>query len=205
MHDDYHRSIYNCSIHVYSPAGQAIKTEIPEWNRSGVVHAAPDVNISFLKRRPEFAQMQLDQLTRLGVPVHFDQKIVTVFEAGDDSVVLETENGDQFRGDVCIDATGIGSLFSRTFAKGKSNVQDSGYAIARVAYSRTAIKPNSPAQKLLENVDVRPEFRTYLADDIHLITFLTKDYLGLALTHEVRLPFASVLLEFGTKNSSTEQ
>ena len=184
MHTDYHQNIYDCSIHVYSPSGKAIKSEVPEWNRSGAVHAAPDVKISFLKRRPDFAQMQLDQLSRLGVPVHFSKKVAKATET-QDGVVVETEDGSRYTGDVCIAADGIGSLFRRHQASGASDVQNSGYAIARVAYPRTELKDPSPAQRLLENVDVQPEFRVYLAADIHLILFLTKDYVGVALTHKV--------------------
>ena len=184
MYADYHRSVHDCSIHLYSPSGSEIHRKMPEWKQPGVVTAAPDVNVSFLNRRPDFAQMQLDQAKRLNIPIHWGDKVVAVREV-DDGVVVTTASGKEFRGHICIGATGIGSAV-KGFSTGIDNaVLDSGYAIARAAFPRDAIKDGSPASTLLKDIGNRPEFRVYLGNDLHLILFLTPDWVAFALTHPV--------------------
>lgn len=184
MHVDYHQCVYDCSIHVYTPSGIPVYSTSPEWNRPGVTHAAPDVNISFLKRRPVYAQMQLDQVNRLEIPVYWGAKVVSVSEQ-DDSVTVKTALGQEFTCDVCIGANGIGSVIPGFNTGPEIAVQDSGYAAARVAFPRSNIKDGSPASSLMTNVDARPEFRTYLGSDIHLILFLTPDWVAFTFTHPV--------------------
>ncbi|OQV08773.1 FAD binding domain-containing protein [Cladophialophora immunda] len=181
MHADYHECIYDCSIHVYTPSGVPIYSTYPEWRRAGA-HAASDVQISFLKRRPVYARMQLNQLERLGVSVLFGQKVVSVREKGDE-VVVSTASGETFVGDVCIGANGIGSSVEGFDTGPDVAVQDSGYAVARVAFPASTLKPDSPAATLMKNIDVQPEFRTYVADDVHLILFLTQDWVAWCFTH----------------------
>ncbi len=189
MHADYHQCVYDCSIHVYTPSGLPIYSTVPEWKQPGVITAAPDVDISFLKRRPVYAQMQLDQVNRLGIPVHWGEAVVAVHEQDDDDgggvVVVTTASGKQFVGDLCIDANGIGSSVAGFNAGPDIAVQDSGYAAARVAFPRNTIKDGSPASTLLTNIDIRPEFRTYVGHDIHLILFLTPDWVAFTFTHPV--------------------
>lgn len=187
MHAEYHKRIYDCSIHIFAPSGHEIKSTVPEWRRPGVVRASPDVNISFLKRRPEYAQMQLDQVERLGIPVHWGDEAVEVHES-DDDVVVKTASGKEFRGDLCIGANGISSHIPGFHAGPDFAVQDSGYAIARVAFPRSAIKDGRPAADLVQNVENKPQFRTYVGSDIHLILFLTVDWVAFALTHPVSEP-----------------
>ncbi|PVH96301.1 FAD/NAD(P)-binding domain-containing protein, partial [Periconia macrospinosa] len=182
MHADYHRNIYDCSIHVFTPSGTPIHSTVPEWKRPEVTTAAPDIDISFLKRRPVFAQMQLDQVNRLDIPVHWGDKVISVLEK-DDSVAVTTDSGRVFIADLCIGADGIGSSIPGFEAGPEVAIQDSGYAVARVAFPRNAIKKGSPASKLLHNVDVKPEFRTYVGNDHHLILFLTPDWVAFTLTH----------------------
>ncbi|KAJ9605889.1 hypothetical protein H2200_009738 [Cladophialophora chaetospira] len=182
MHADYHQCVYNCSTSVYTPSGLRIHSQMPEWKRPGVVSAAPDVDISFLKRRPVYAQMQLDQVKRLGIPVHWGENVVSVQEK-DDVVTVTTASGKHFTGHLCIGANGIGSSVPGFVAGPEIAVQDSGYAVARVAYPRAAIKDGSPASTLLEGIDARPEFRVYVGKDIHLILFLTVDWVAFAFTH----------------------
>lgn len=182
MYDDYHKCIYDCTIHVYTPSGVAIKSTVPEWKRPGTSHSAPNVDISFLSRRPVWAKMQFDQLQRLGVPVRFGEKVVSVREATD-RVVVRTSKGKELIGDFCIGANGIGSKIEGFNTGADVSVQDSGYAVARVAYPRDVIKKGSPAASLMVNVEKQPQFRTYVSDDVHVILFLTKDYVAWCFTH----------------------
>jgi hypothetical protein len=184
MHADYHQCVYDCTIHVYSPAGVPIYSTKPEWQRPGVIHSAPDVDISFLKRRPVYAQMQLDQCRRLQIPIHWGEKVVLVQEQGK-TVLVRTESGREFEGDLCIGANGIGSKIAGFETGPDVAVQDSGYAVARVAFPRSNIKDGSLASTLLTGVDAQPSFRTYVGDDIHLILFLTADWVAIAFTHAV--------------------
>lgn len=182
MFADYHQNVYDCTIHVYTPSGQPVKSTVPEWKRPGVVSSAPDVDISFLKRRPEYAKMQLDQVNRLGIPVQFGVKVMSVREEAD-RVIVTTAGGEQIEGDICIGSGGIGSAVEGFATGARPAVQDSGYAVARVAFPRDTIKPDSLAATLLANVETEPQFRTYVADDVHLILFLTKDYVAWCFTH----------------------
>ena len=184
MHADYHECVYNCSIHVYTPSGLPIHSTMPEWRQPGVITAAPDVDISFLKRRPVYAQMQLDQLNRLNIPVFWGEMATTVREQ-DEVVTVTTTSGKEFMGDLCIAANGIGSSIPGFEVGPDVAVQDSGYAAARLAFPRTTIKDGSPAATLFKNIDTQPEFRTYLGSDIHLILFLTSDWVAFAFTHPV--------------------
>lgn len=200
---DYHRTVYDCSVHVHAPSGKRVSSLVPEWRRPGVSHGAMNVKISFCKRRPDFAHMQLNQLLRLHIPVHFGQEAITVSEIGD-KVEVKTKSGDTFVGDVCLAADGIGSLFRRQIGGGVSDVQDSGAAVARVAFPREAVDPESLAWNIVKDLDVKPEFRHYLADGLHLSAFLTGDYVGLALTHPVRtkVNFVSIT-EAGLANADS--
>ncbi|KAJ5300036.1 hypothetical protein N7476_011593 [Penicillium atrosanguineum] len=182
MYVQYHNRVYDCILSVFAPGGDCIGYEVVEWNRSNDGHASPDVKISFLNRRPEYAQMQLDQLKRLAIPVHFSQKASSMSEV-DNRVIVETETGKKFSGDICIAADGLGTVFRRREEPIRSDVMDSGYSIARCAFPTSHIKPDTPAWKLVETVKEQPEFRIYLADDLHLILYLTADYVGIALTH----------------------
>lgn len=194
MHADYHREVYDCTVHVCSPDGTSITSMKPEWKRPGAVHSAPDVDISFLKRRPVFAQMQLDQCARLNIPIHWGEKVVRV-EEQQDRVCVNTTTGKVFDGDLCVGANGIGSKITGFETGPEIAVQDSGYAVARVAFPRSDIKPGSLAHTLVENVEEYPSFRTYLGDDIHLILFLTKDWVAFCFTHAVSSPSLSAFSE----------
>lgn len=184
MHADYHECVYDCTVHVYTPSGRAVTTQKPEWKRPGVKHSAPDVDISFLKRRPVYNKMQLDQLRRLGVPVHWGQKVSSVEEEAD-IVIVKTASGSIFTGDVCVAANGLGSTIPGFSTEGDVHVQDSGYAVARVAFPCNVIKEGSLAASLLVGVEEQPQFRVYLANDLHLILFLTKDWVAWVFTHQV--------------------
>lgn len=184
MYRDYHRKVYDCSVHCYAPSGKELVGMTPEWKRPGVATAAPDVDVSFIKRRTDFAQMQLDQLQRLEVPVLYGDRVVSVAEEAD-RVVVTTEAGRTYRGDVCVGASGIGSMVPGFDAGPQVQVQDSGYAVARAAFPRGAVEEGSPASSLLASVDRKPEFRTYVGKDLHLILFLTADWVGIAFTHPV--------------------
>jgi hypothetical protein len=184
MHADYHQCVYDCSIHVYTPSGMPIHSVDPEWKRPGITHAAPNVDVSFLTRRPVYAQMQLDQVNRLDIPVYWGEKVVSVCEQ-DDGVTVKTASGKEFTCHLCIGANGIGSVIPGFDTGPETAVQDSGYAAARVAFPRSNIKDGSPASSLMSNIDVRPEFRTYLGSDIHLILFLTPHWVAFAFTHPV--------------------
>ena len=185
MWADYHQCVYDCTVHVYTPSGQMVTTQAPEWKRPGAVHSAPGVDVSFLKRRPVYAQMQLDQLSRLGVAINWGQNVTSVRESHD-RVVVRTASGEQFTGDICVAANGIGSTLDGFRTAGDVHVQDSGYAAARVAFPTSVIKSDSPAASLLTDLDTQPQFRAYLADDVHLILFLTKDWVAFCFTHKVR-------------------
>jgi flavin-dependent dehydrogenase len=131
--------------------------------------------------------MQLEQLERLNIPVHWGDKVVAVRE-DEDTVHVTTESGRTFSGDLCIGATGIGRAIPGFATGPEVAVQDSGYAVARVAFPRSTIKEDSLASTLLKNVDIQPEFRTYVGKDIHLILFLTPDWVAFAFTHPVSDP-----------------
>lgn len=184
MHADYHECIYDCTTHVYTPSGQEIYSTVPEWNRSSTPHSAPDVNISFIKRRPVYAQMQLEQAKRLDIPILFKDGVVSVSE-NESFVIVKTESGKEYTCDVCVGADGIGSKIPGFTTGPEITVQDSGYAVSRLAFPRSSIRDDSPASALLKNIDVRPEFRVYVGSDIHLILFLTPDYVAFCFTHPV--------------------
>lgn len=184
MWADYHKCVYNCTVQVYTPSGQLVTSQYPEWKRPGAIHSAPGVDVSFIMRRTVFVQMQLDQLARLNVPVHWGQHVTNVQESAE-RVVVKTAAGGEYVGDVCIAANGINSTLDGFRTAGDVEVQDSGYAIARVCFPRNTIKAESPAASLLKDVETHPQFRTYLANDVHLILFLTKDWVAWAFTHKV--------------------
>jgi hypothetical protein len=129
--------------------------------------------------------MQLDQVKRLGIPIHWNDKAISAVEH-EASVTVTTNAGKVYNGDLCISASGIGFSIPGFKAGPDVAVQDSGYAVARVAFPRTSIKSGSLAAGLLENVDSQPSFRVYVGEDIHLILFLTADWVAFAFTHPVR-------------------
>lgn len=184
MYADYHRCVYDCSIHIFTPGGRPIYSTVPEWKRPGAVHSAPSVDVSFLKRRPVYVQMQLDQAIRLGIPILWNEKVVSVREQ-EHGVTVKTGSGQELTCDICIGANGIGSKIPGFDAGPDITVQDSGYAVARVAFPRSSIKDGSLASSLTKNVHLQPEFRTYVGRDVHLILFLTQDWVAIAFTHPV--------------------
>lgn len=186
MYAEYHRHVYDCTVHVCSPEGVSITAMKPEWKRPGAVHSAPDVDISFLSRRPVWATMQLQQCMRLKLPIFWNEKVVSV-EESETTVRILTASGKTFEGDVCVGAHGVASKIPGFEIGPETAVQDSGYAVARVAFPRSDIKEGSLANTLLKDVETAPSFRTYLGDDTHLILFLTKDYVAFCFTHAVSI------------------
>ncbi|KAF7192510.1 FAD-dependent monooxygenase fsr3 [Pseudocercospora fuligena] len=183
LYKAYHEHVNNCSVHVYSPEGKPVRSTMPEGRREGVTHCAPDVDVSFLVRRPHLAKWQLEQCQALGIPVHFSTKGLNVEETAD-KVIVHTDKG-SFAGDVCVAADGIGSKLPWPAPGGIATVQDSGYAVSRVAFPRTTLKQGSLARDLVdEALKHGPQFRTYLADDVHLILFITRDHVAWCFTHE---------------------
>ena len=193
MHADYHKCIYDCTTHVYTPSGQEIYSTVPEWKRTNTPHSAPDVNISFLKRRPIYARMQLDQAERLNIPILYNDGVISVSEI-DTFVIVKTKSGKEYICDVCIGADGIGSKISGFNTGPEITVQDSGYAVSRLAFPRSSIRDGSPASSLLRNIGQRPEFRVYVGSDIHLILFLTPDYVAFCFTHPVSIISAHIAM-----------
>lgn len=118
------------------------------------------------------------------MPVHWGQKVSSVEEEAD-IVIVKTASGSIFTGDVCVAANGLGSTIPGFSTEGDVHVQDSGYAVARVAFPCNVIKEGSLAASLLVGVDEQPQFRVYLANDLHLILFLTKDWVAWVFTHQV--------------------
>ena len=187
MFDEYHRHVNDCTIHMYSPSGKCLSSAVPEWNRPSIVpHAAPAVKISFLNRRSQWAEMLMNQTQRLGIPVHFNSEVVEITEF-EEHVNVRAQNGLLFEGDVCIAASGIGSGIAGLEDTGlrDTTVISSGYAAGRIAWPTDALQPGSPAIRLLDGLRQQPQFRVYLADDSHLIVFLTKDYVAWVITHIV--------------------
>lgn len=168
-----------------TPSGHVVASIKPEWKREGIVNASPEVDVSFLNRRPEYAAWQLEQVQALGIPVHFSTQAQNVTET-DDRVIIHTDKGD-FEGDVCVAADGIGSRVPWPVPGGLAAVKDSGYAVARVAFPRDTIREGSPAEAITRSIDeIGPQFRTYVGGvDVSLILFLTKDYVAWAFSHEV--------------------
>lgn len=128
--------------------------------------------------------MQLKQLERLGVPVHYGSQVVRIDE-DNDKVTCVTASGKTYEGDLCIIANGVDRAIEGG-AGTSVKVQDSGYAVARVAFPASTIKPGSPASALLKDVKEHPDFRVYVGKDIHLILFLTPDNVAWVFTHKVR-------------------
>lgn len=184
MYADYHKDVFDCSISIWRPNGRCVKRTMPEWKKAPAESAAPDVDISFIKRRPVYTKMLYDQCIRLGIPVLFSQE-AKEFTEHEDHVVIRTGDGIEYTGDVCVAADGIGTSFTSGLEVSQASVLDSGYAVARAAFPRDTIKPGSPAATLLKDVEEQPEFRTVLGESLHLILFLTNDYVAFAYTHEV--------------------
>jgi hypothetical protein len=184
MFEDYHSCVYDCSIQMLTPDGRRLISTNPEWKRPGVTTVAPNVNVSFLKRRPTFAKMQLDQVIRLGIPVYWGEKVTLVTEH-EKTVTVTTSSGKTFEGDICIGAHGVSGVVPGFDAGPNVEVQESGYAMARVAWERSRIANGSLASSLLKHIDQRPEFRVYVGRDVHLILFLTPDWVAFGLTHRV--------------------
>lgn len=155
-----------------------------EWARPGAPHAAPDVKMRFAVRRADFTKMQVDQLTRLGVPMHFGQDVTEITEDADGKgVTINTKAGAKYTADVCIAADGkivcssksvgeanfelpgVHSLFYRS-RKETLSVGDSGYAISRVAFPQEAIKDGSPASNIVKS---GTQFSTWLGNEVHMV------------------------------------
>lgn len=183
---EYHKHVEDCNTSMWLPDGTLIRTDWPEWRTEGKVqHAAPSVKLSFLNTRPQWVEMILAQLQRLGIEVRFDAKVVKVEETPTRATVV-LQDGEKIHGDICIAAGGISADIEGLGSTGLHdiNVQDFGYAAARVAFPTQTIKAGSPAATLLENVHRQPEFRVYLAKGTHLILFLTPKTSAWVLTHE---------------------
>lgn len=185
MLEDYHSCVHDCTTSLWTPPGQLLFSRYPEWKRDNATHSAPGVNVSFLNLRSRWAKMQRDQLERLGVPILFAQGVTSVVET-EDKVVVHTKPGDEYACDVCMVANGIATKLEGFETAGAAHVKDSGYAVARVAFPVGIIKKDSPAYDLVKDVDKHPDFRVYVGEDVHLILFLTSDYVAWVFTHKVR-------------------
>lgn len=203
MFHDYHNKIpiYDCTINAYHPNGECLFSAEPEWKRPGVPNVAPGVDVSFLTRRTVFTQMLIDQVIRLGIPVHWADKAVSVDE-NEDKVAVTTASGKTFEGDLFIVAGGIDISVKGADTGAQVQIQDSGYAMARVCFHRSAFQKGSAADRLVDTPSGRPEFRCYLANDCNIILFLTPHWVAWGFTH--RVSFACIC-DHKTKADSGSQ
>lgn len=182
MDEQYQKNFYDCTISIWTPEGKCLKSMFPEWRH--VAEKGELTRASLLSRRSDFTRMLYDQCVRLGIPVYFSQAVQEIVEHDDHVVVNTNQPGISLTADVCVVANGIGYPSTKDITGVDLPVLDSGYAIARMAFPRSSIPKDSLAHQLVENVDAQPEFRVYLSNDIHLIIWLTKDYVAFAFTHE---------------------
>lgn len=185
MKADYEKNASEGLLKTFAPDGTKLWEGKWEWARPGAKHAAPDVNMAFAIRRPAFTKIQMDQITRLGIPVHFGADVIHATEHQDgQGVTIETKGGPKYTADVCIAAdgklfqvatnirkphgslvTGIHSGLFRT-RKETANVGDSGYAVSRVGFPVSAIKPGSLAESIVKD---GTQFRTYCGHEVHMV------------------------------------
>lgn len=186
MLEMYHTCVYDCTISLWTPSGKELFSKYPEWKRDNTSHVSPDVNVSFLNMRSQWAKMQLDQLNRLSIPVVFRQ-VVTGVEESEEEVVVSTQGGEEYSCDLCVVANGIATKMKGFETSGAVHVADTGYAVARVAFPLETIRRDSPAYELVKDVKQHPDFRVYVGKDVHLILFLTAGHVAWVFTHKVRL------------------
>ncbi|KAJ3555464.1 hypothetical protein NPX13_g10350 [Xylaria arbuscula] len=183
---EYNATSWNSPLWWCDPSGKKLVSEFVEWNRpGGAPHAAKDVPIvGFMKLRPQIIRMMVDQIKRLGIPIHYGRKAVSYEEDDSGKASVLTANGEVFTGDVVVAAEGIGTN-SHGIVTGKPvPFVNSGYAIMRGAFSPDVIAPESKGAKLLLEPGQTPEVRTYAGKDMHLITLFTHEKVGLAFTHK---------------------
>ncbi|KAK4494012.1 hypothetical protein PRZ48_015198 [Zasmidium cellare] len=181
MKADYEKHSSKGKLKTLAPDGTKLWEGEWEWARPGAPHAAPDIDMCFAIRRPVFTTMQVDQLARLGIPIHFGTDVVHAEENEDGTgAVVTTKAGEKYIADVCIAADGVHSGFYRS-RKETVNVGDSGYAISRVAYPVDAIKPGSLAENIVKD---GTQFRTYCGHEVHMSIMVCDGYISPALTHK---------------------
>ncbi|KAK2612041.1 hypothetical protein QQS21_002006 [Conoideocrella luteorostrata] len=165
MKADYENNQCTGKLKTLAPNGKMLWEGQWEWARPGAHHAAPDIKMCFAIRRPVFTKIQLDQVNRLGIPVHFGADAIQVTEHEDgNGVTVTTKAGEKYISDVCIAADGMHSGFYRS-REDTVKVGDSGYAISRVAYAIDKIEPGSLAEGIAND---GTQFRNYCGSGFHM-------------------------------------
>ncbi|KAI8951146.1 hypothetical protein F4801DRAFT_300749 [Xylaria longipes] len=184
---EYNENAWNSPLWWCDAAGKKIINELPEWNRPDAApHAAKDVPIvAFIRLRPKLMQMMKDQIKRLDIPIFYGRKAVSYEEdASSAKARVLTASGEVFTGDVVVAAEGIGTKSHGIVTGRPVPFVHSGYAIMRGAFNPSFIAPNSKGAELLLKPGQTPEVRTYVGEDMHLITLFTHDTVGIAFTHK---------------------
>ena len=127
---------YDCGITYIKNTGEHIHGPRPhEFNTPEAIDALDGHFVAFIQSRPKFYKMLYDQTQRVGIPIKFDQKVVSYYEdpvARKGGIVLE--NGNKEEADVVVAADGVGSTSWSVVGGKKIKASSSGFAIYRTAY-----------------------------------------------------------------------
>ncbi|KAI0455921.1 FAD/NAD(P)-binding domain-containing protein [Xylaria acuta] len=184
---EYNENAWNSPLWWCDPVGKKLVSELPEWNRpGGAPHAAKDVPVvDFIGLRPRIMRMLEDQINRLNIPIFYGRKAVGYEEdVSSGKARVLTASSEVFIGDVVVAAEGIGTKSHEIVTGSPVPFVNSGYAIMRGAFSPSFIAPNSRGAQLLLEPGQTPEVRTYVGENMHLITLFTHAKVGLAFTHK---------------------
>ncbi|KAI0889816.1 FAD/NAD(P)-binding domain-containing protein [Annulohypoxylon maeteangense] len=163
--------------------GTEVSQEEFEYNREGVeTNSAYPLRIKTLMSRYHCAQMLHSQCKRLGIPLTFNVAIEKYEEditKGNATAVAQ--DGRRFTADVVIAADGIGTKSHGVTLGRPVRAIKTGFDVYRVMYPTEQLKDAPVAEEMVRNLE-RPIIMLLQADDLHVISAISKDYIMFGIT-----------------------
>jgi len=189
LQKEYQRiSLHNAWIETFKHSGEVIIPPKKVADRLRDQGLDPDTPPGEFQMRPLVYKMFVNQVKKLGVNVHFNQRVTDYSEdAATGRASCVTANGTKYEANIIIAADGVGSK-SQKLTGGQVRAIPSGRAMWRAAFPIEHLDQNPEVKeffKLMPNKE--PIVRTWLGPSTYALTLTREDVMVWIMNHDVRV------------------
>jgi len=156
-------SLHNAWIETFKHSGEQMLKPQKVADRLHAQGLDPGKAPGAFQMRPLVYKMLLDQVTRLGIDVQFNKRVVDYFENENGKGGVMLEDGTKLEADLVIAADGIGSK-SQSIVGGEIRAKSSGRAMWRAVFPVSEMDKDPAVKEFfkLQN-EIDPVVRTFFA------------------------------------------
>ncbi|KAE8452056.1 hypothetical protein EG329_002221 [Mollisiaceae sp. DMI_Dod_QoI] len=186
MQEEYDRiSLHNAWIETFKHSGETMIKPMKVADRLRATGLDPKTPPGAFQMRPLIYKMFVNQVTRVGIKVEFNQRVVDYYEdieTGKGGVV--TEDGTKYEADLVIAADGVGSK-SQKLVGGQVRAISSGRAMWRAAFPIEHLDANLKMKEFFSMVNGEdPIVRTWLGPGTYALTLTRPDLMIWIMNHD---------------------